>query len=45
MAYERAPGGVAVGVSPDEFIVTPGEAVSLMIVLNTIAPGRERLQL
>ncbi|XP_047064047.1 subtilisin-like protease SBT2.5 [Lolium rigidum] len=39
MAYVRAPDGVAVRVSPDEFTIAPGEAAVLRIVLNTTAPG------
>ncbi|VAH50131.1 unnamed protein product [Triticum turgidum subsp. durum] len=39
MAYVRAPDGVAVRVSPDEFTVAPGETAALRIVLNTTAPG------
>ena len=39
MAYVRAPDGVAVRVSPDEFTVAPGEAALMRIVLNTTAPG------
>ncbi|KAI5013910.1 hypothetical protein ZWY2020_055300 [Hordeum vulgare] len=39
MAYVRAPDGVAVRVSPDEFTVAPGETATLRIMLNTTAPG------
>ncbi|KAL6651144.1 hypothetical protein ACP70R_010069 [Stipagrostis hirtigluma subsp. patula] len=38
-AYVRAPGGVAVRVSPDRFSIAPGATVALRIVLNTTAPG------
>uniref|UniRef100_N1R005 Subtilisin-like protease n=1 Tax=Aegilops tauschii TaxID=37682 RepID=N1R005_AEGTA len=36
MAYVRAPDGVAVRVSPDEFTVAPGETAALRIVLARI---------
>ncbi|XP_066379518.1 subtilisin-like protease SBT2.5 isoform X5 [Miscanthus floridulus] len=39
MAYVRAPGGVAVRVSPSQFAIAPGAARTLRIVFNTTAPG------
>ncbi|XP_062224864.1 subtilisin-like protease SBT2.5 [Phragmites australis] len=39
MAYVRAPDGVAVRVSPNEFAIAPGATRALRIVLSTTAPG------